>query len=150
MLSLTMRPTSLLLALPLLCLVATGCTHLEGQFAARAPELGGTWTMTPDNCMAGSPQGYHGVRFVSEEHPGLSVIFIDDIMHGQALIVRDRARKIDVVFKPEQCQLLSGELRSTGVRVNGVRALDGKLQVECRAGAEGSFSGNIVFEKCSV
>jgi hypothetical protein len=135
------------LTLAALALLAVGCASIDGTVKWRSSS-GGGWDMQPDNCLSGIPYAYNGVSFVSDATPGATVIYVDDLLHGPYVVVRDRDRGAREVFTPDRCSVLEGEIDHAG-SVNRIPALGGSLRVACQAADGSTVVGSMTFRNCT-
>jgi hypothetical protein len=132
-------------------MVLTACGHVSGQFEASLAD-GERWVFKPGTCfVSGARPGAPGdgafspgVTFVSRPEPRYAIDLAAD-----AVVIRKLTSDEALRLTPAECSLFEGDIRPSSLRVNGVRAKDGSLDIVCERGKE-RLEGHLRFSACNL
>jgi hypothetical protein len=116
----------------------------------------GDWVLTQGTCYSGQREQYMGMIAYGPDGTGISIKLVKDAVRGwSAVINRADTCKSElekggcraIVLAANNCAALDVDHTTTNTTINDVRAIDGKLRIDCSTDT-GSIKGELTFERC--
>lgn len=109
-----------------------------GELTFRDPDGGTLVVWTPDSCISGEVEQFHGFDISSSREPagsGIRLRAVLDPLDGPGLRITglEGSPREGIVLRKADCRTLDLRLSHTGWRVNDVYDLSGSLDVSCAA-----------------
>jgi hypothetical protein len=119
--------------------------RVSGRFEARSVKLG-TWATEPSTCVSGERSGYFGAQLSRPGSPHW-VRVVREASGAYAVVVRIKQTDRAVVYR--SCKILSGHVKRTQAKVNGIWNVEGSVEIDCR-NQQGKpvFQGKANFRNC--
>lgn len=142
-----------------LLLLLVACNPFrEGTVTGRVESKGeaGNWVLTQGSCFSGQREQYHGMIAYGPDGSGISIKLVKDAVRGWSAVVNqadtcksevEKGGCRAVVLAANNCTTLDVDHTPTGTTINNVRAIDGKLRIDCASGTN-SIKGELVFDRC--
>lgn len=122
----------------------SGDGTVKGQMTAQGQI--GNWTLTPDACVSGDHDGFHGVTLRTSAG-GHSVMVVHDPIDGDLVAVSQPATDHVVRLSRANCTKFDMNVSENGVVYNRVAELKGHIDLECSTPAA-TLSGDVTFDGC--
>jgi len=128
---------------------------IQGEIIARGNPTG-DFILNPTGCYSGARMQFYGIILTQAENKGLVLTGIIDPIRGKLIKLRlpDSCQSDDyddckeIFISKESCSVYKIKIEPTNVMVNKVRALRGKLELDCKFQEGGSIKGKIEFDYC--
>ncbi len=120
--------------------------EVHGTVTAHGKQVG-NWTMTPDVCVSGERNQFHGAQFFVDGNDVLGISFIQPIGQDPALTVNLPGKHQAARFGPADCKTLSGHVERQNSMVNRITNVRGSVTFDCGA-ADDRVSGELTFSNC--
>ena len=128
---------------------------IKGEIIARGNPTG-DFILNPTGCYSGARMQFYGIILTQTENKGLVLTGIIDPIRGKLIKLRlpDSCQSDDyddckeIFISKESCSVYKIKIEPTNVMVNKVRALRGKLELDCKFQEGGSIKGKIEFDYC--
>ncbi|MBK9502250.1 MAG: hypothetical protein KBF99_11245 [Leptospiraceae bacterium] len=128
---------------------------IQGEIIARGNPTG-DFILNPTGCYSGARMQFYGIILTQTENKGLVLTGIIDPIRGKLIKLRlpDSCQSDDyddckeIFISKESCSVYKIKIEPTNVMVNKVRALRGKLELDCKFQEGGSIKGKIEFDYC--
>ena len=142
-----------LLSIPFIIFFIGNCsTIIKGEIISKGKQLG-EFNFNPNECFSGERMQFHGIT-LSVKDGGVLTGIIDPIK-GKVIKVRTpkscKSEDDDCnefFISKNSCSIYKINIQTTNVIINKIRALDGKLELDCKFPEGGSIKGKIEFENC--
>jgi len=142
-----------------LFLVLVACNPFkDGTVAGKIESKGdaGDWVLTEGTCYAGQREQYHGMIAVGPGGTGIAIKLVKDAVRGWTALINnavgcktelEKGGCKAIALTANECSTLEVEHATTNTTINDIRAVEGKLRIDCRIGAS-SIKGELVFDRC--
>lgn len=135
--------------------IGKGCDSVEGNMAVTSGPHG-NFTFTPTGCASMQPYGRFGANLHAEGNNDGAVYVSVDPTRGQSVEIEvpGSCRNADgtncTVFPVprDKCRVFDVHVENTGVSVNDVRLVEGRVHLECTLEDGTSVRGRIDFDGC--
>lgn len=139
----------------ILFLVSKCSTVIKGEIISEGNPAG-NFSLSPLQCYSGQRMQFYGVILSQGVKDGAVLTGIIDPIKGRIIKLRipnscqpDDDEDCKEIFIPkESCSIYKIHLEQTNVTINRIRALRGKLQLDCKLREGGSIKGTIEFDYC--
>jgi hypothetical protein len=133
--------------------IVGGCMESEAGGALQSADgVLGTWQFTPDDCQSGQRTSFYGVTMTDEDNPTIKVRYVEDVLQGRILQVRNPKTGKYLQFKEDQCTVFEGGAETQSSKVNDISNIDGHINVDCTyedpEAGKGHIWGTLTFENC--
>lgn len=128
-------------------------TVIQGEFHS----IGNRSTdfqFTPTQCYSGERLQFHGIILSEKNSPAITVVGIIDPIRGKVVKVinpklcKNEEDCEEIFITKNQCSVFHFVVEPTNVRINKIRALKGKLELDCDLTQGTKIKGNASFEYC--
>lgn len=143
-----------ILAITLL-LVSKCSTVIKGEIISEGNPAG-NFSLSPLHCYSGERMQFYGIILSQGVNEGAVLTGIIDPIKGRIIKLRipnscqadDNDDCKEIFIPKESCSVYKIHLERTNVTINRIRALRGKLQLDCKFKEGGSLKGTIEFDLC--
>lgn len=133
-----------------------GCSRVTGTFVATGEPLG-NFTFVPKQCRSGQHMNFFGSVLLGEGQQDGALVAVIDPVKGKTIKIEvpgsceppDYEKCKEVIIDPKYCSRYDVTVNKTGIMVNNIIMVDGKVNVDCVFPGGGTARGNITFEKCN-
>lgn len=143
----------------LLGLACVACNPFrDGTVTGRIEATGeaGTWVLTQGSCFSGQREQYHGMIAYGPDGSGIAIKLVKDAVRGWSAVINqadscksevEKGGCRSIILAANNCTTLDVDHAVSNTTINDVRAIDGKLRIDC-ANGKSSIKGELVFERC--
>ncbi len=117
----------------------------------------GAWTLTEGRCYSGQSHSYYGVEVWGPKGSGISIKLAKDQVHGgwtahvnetdSCTAGTPQGDCTALVFYEKDCRTLRVALHRSHLVVNGIKALDGSMSMDCTYD-KAHVVGDLTFDDC--
>ncbi len=133
-----------------------GCSSVTGTFVAKGEPLG-NFTFIPKQCRSGQRMSFFGSVLLGEGPQDGAVVAIMDPVKGKIVKVEvpgsceppDYEKCKEVIIDSKYCSRYEVSVNKTGIMVNNIVMIDGRVIVDCTFPGGGMAKGDITFERCN-
>jgi hypothetical protein len=129
-------------------------TVIQGEIKSEGSPTG-NFSLNPTNCFSGQRMLFYGIILSQNENDGAVITGIIDPIKGKIIKLKlpnscseDQDDCKEVFINKESCSVYKLNLEPTNVTINRIRALRGKLQLDCKFKEGGSLKGVVQFDYC--
>ena len=130
----------------------------EGTMNGKVEAKGdiGNWVVEQGTCYSGQREQYFGVIGYGADGTGIAIKLVKDSVRGWTAVInqadtcKTEAEKGGcraTIFAPTDCTTLDVDLVNSNTTINDVRAVDGKLRIDC-SNDKSSLKGQLIFDRC--
>jgi len=133
-----------------------GCSSVFGAFTATGEPLG-NFTFVPKQCRSGQHMSFFGSVLLGEGPQDGAVVAIIDPVKGKIVKVEvpgsceppDYEKCKEVIIDPKYCSRYDVSIDKTGVMVNNIVMINGRVNVDCVFPGGGTAKGDVAFKRCN-
>jgi hypothetical protein len=133
-----------------------GCSSVSGTFIAKGEPLG-NFTFVPKQCRSGQHMSFFGSVLLGEGPQDGALVAIIDPMKGKMVKVEvpgsceppDYEKCKEVIIDPKHCSRYDVIVNKTGIMVNNIVMIDGRVTIDCAFPGGGTAKGDITFDHCN-
>lgn len=133
-----------------------GCSSVTGNFIATGEPLG-NFTFVPKQCRSGQHMSFFGSVLLGEGPQAGALVAIIDPVKGKMVKIEvpgsceppDYEKCKEVIIDPKQCSRYDVIVNKTGIMVNNIVMIDGRVNLDCVFPGGGTAKGEITFERCN-
>jgi hypothetical protein len=130
-------------------------TVIKGEVISTGKPIG-DFNLSPKGCFSGERMRFYGIILTQNENDGGVLTGIIDPIKGKVIKIRipkscsqeDPYDCKEIFISKESCSIYKIAIQPTNVIINRIRALDGKLELDCKFPEGGSIKGKVEFEYC--